>query len=232
MSEMAESFLRRIPVFEDLDPADLAMIDRVTTERRIDRGATVFTEGEPGEGFHFIRSGKVKVIKLAADGREHILNILGPGEVFAEVLLFNDAPYPATVVAVEDSLVGVIRNRELEALLVDQPRLAVHIIRVMSKKLRYIQSKVKTFALADSQAKIAQTLEYLLERYGRQTGRGVEVALEINRQDIANMAGTTRETVSRVFRTLKDDGVLEDDERRIIVREPRRLRSYRPNDSH
>ena len=231
MSEMAESFLRRIPVFEDLDPADLAMIDRVTTERRIDRGATVFTEGEPGEGFHFIRSGKVKVIKLAADGREHILNILGPGEVFAEVLLFNDAPYPATVVAVEDSLVGVIRNRELEALLVQQPRLAVHIIRVMSKKLLYIQSKVKTFALADSQAKIAQTLEYLLERYGRQTGRGVEVALEINRQDIANMAGTTRETVSRVFRTLKDDGVLEDDERRIVVREPRRLRSYRPNDS-
>lgn len=231
MSEMAESFLRRIPVFEDLDPADLAMIDRVTTERRIDRGATVFTEGEPGEGFHFIRSGKVKVIKLAADGREHILNILGPGEVFAEVLLFNDAPYPATVVAVEDSLVGVIRNRELEVLLVQQPRLAVHIIRVMSKKLLYIQSKVKTFALADSQAKIAQTLEYLLERYGRQTGRGVEVALEINRQDIANMAGTTRETVSRVFRTLKDDGVLEDDERRIIVREPRRLRSYRPNDS-
>ena len=228
---MAESFLRRIPVLEDLDPADLAMIDRVTTERRIDRGATVFTEGEPGEGFHFIRSGKVKVIKLAADGREHILNILGPGEVFAEVLLFNDAPYPATVVAVEDSLVGVIRNRELEALLVQQPRLAVHIIRVMSKKLLYIQSKVKTFALADSQAKIAQTLEYLLERYGRQTGRGVEVALEINRQDIANMAGTTRETVSRVFRTLKDDGVLEDDERRIVVREPRRLRSYRPNDS-
>ena len=160
------------------------------------------------------------------------MNILGPGEVFAEVLLFNDAPYPATVVAVEDSLVGVIRNRELEALLVQQPRLAVHIIRVMSKKLLYIQSKVKTFALADSQAKIAQTLEYLLERYGRQTGRGVEVALEINRQDIANMAGTTRETVSRVFRTLKDDGVLEDDERRIIVREPRRLRSYRPNDSH
>ena len=231
MSELAVSFLRRIPVFEDLDPADLSMIDRVTTERRIARGATVFVEGNPGEGFHFIRSGKVKIIKLAADGRENILNILGPGEVFAEVLLFNDAPYPATAVAVEDSLVGVIRNRELEALLVEHPRLAVHIIRVMSKKLLYIQSKVKTFALADSQAKIAQTLEYLLERYGRQTGRGVEVALEINRQDIANMAGTTRETVSRVFRTLKDDGGLEDDERRIIVRDPKRLQQYRHDDS-
>jgi CRP/FNR family transcriptional regulator len=231
MNDMDGSFLRRIPVFEDLDPADLVMIDRVTTERRIVRGAKVFAESDPGEGFHFIRSGKVKIIKLAADGREHILNILGPGEVFAEVLLFNDAPYPATAIAVEDSMVGVIRNRELEALLTEHPRLAVHIIRVMSKKLLYIQSKVKSFALADSQAKVAQTLEYLLDRYGRQTGRGVEVALEINRQDIANMSGTTRETVSRVFRTLKDDGVLEDDDRRIIVREPRRLRLYRPNDA-
>ena len=100
MSEKESSFLRRIPVFEDLDPADLSLIDRVTTERRMERGATVFVEGEPGEGFHFIRSGKVKIIKLAADGREHILNILGPGEVFAEVLLFNDAPYPATAIAV------------------------------------------------------------------------------------------------------------------------------------
>lgn len=231
MSEAELSLLRRIPVFEDLKPTDLSLIDNATTERCIARGATVFAEGEPGEGFHFIRSGKVKIIKLAADGREHILNILGPGEVFAEVLLFNDAPYPATAVAVEDSLVGVIRNRDLEALLTEHPRLAVHIIRVMSKKLLYIQSKVKIFALEDSRAKIAQTLGYLLERYGRQTGRGVEVALEINRQDIANMAGTTRETVSRVFRTLKDDGVLEDDERRIIVREPQRLLQYRQNDS-
>lgn len=229
MSGLELSFLRRIPVFEDLEPADLAVINRVTTERSIVRNQVVFAEGDPGEGFHFIRSGKVKIIKLAADGREHILNILGSGDVFAEVLLFNDAPYPATAVAVEDSIVGVIRNRELEALLTEHPRLSVHIIRLMSKKLLYIQSKVKIFALADSQAKIIQTLEYLLGRYGRQTERGIEMAMEINRQDIANMAGTTRETVSRVFRTLKDDGILEDDERRIIVREPRRLRQYQPD---
>ena len=226
MSGTDLAYLRRIPVFEDLAPEDLQLIIRVTAERRIARNQAVFCEGDPGEGFHYIRSGRVKVIKLSADGREHILNILGPGDVFAEVLLFNEAPYPATAIAVEDAVIGVIRNRELEALLVAHPRLAVHVIRVMSKKLQYIQSRIKLLALSDSQAKVAQALDYLTERYGRQTERGWEVELEINRQDLANMAGTTRETVSRVFRTLKDEGVIEDEERRLVVLDRERLRAF------
>ena len=220
------AYLRKLPVFADLEAADLAAIGRITAERRVERNRTVFAEGDPGEGFHFIRSGKVKVFKSSEDGKEHILNILGPGDVFAEVLLFNEAPYPASATAIEDSVIGVIRNRDLEALLVDYPKIAVRIIRVMSKKLQYIQSRIKLLALSDSQAKVAQALDYLTERYGRQTERGWEVALEINRQDLANMAGTTRETVSRVFRTLKDDGVIDDDERRLVVRDRRRLRDY------
>lgn len=220
------AYLRKLPVFADLEAADLTAIGRITAERRVERNRTVFAEGDPGEGFHFIRSGKVKVFKSSEDGKEHILNILGPGDVFAEVLLFNEAPYPASATAIEDSVIGVIRNRDLEALLVDYPKIAVRIIRVMSKKLQYIQSRIKLLALSDSQAKVAQALDYLTERYGRQTDRGWEVALEINRQDLANMAGTTRETVSRVFRTLKDDGVIDDDERRLVVRDRRRLRDY------
>lgn len=226
MTGMGVSVLRRVPVFEDLAPEELLVIDGVTAERRIIRNGTVFTEGDVGEGLHFIRSGKVKIVKMSTDGREHILNILGPGEVFAEVLLFNEAPYPATAVAMEDSVVGVIRNQELEALLLEHPRVAVHIIQVMSKKLLYIQSRVKSFAFSDSQAKIAQTLNYLLGRYGKSAKQGTEVTLEINRQDLANMAGTTRETVSRVFRTLKDDGVIYDEERQIVVRDLDRLRQY------
>ena len=226
MSGVELTYLRRIPIFEELASADLQMIDQVTTERRIARNQPVFHEGEPGDGFHFIRDGRVKIVKQSADGREHILNILGPGDVFAEVLLFNEAPYPASAIAVEDALVGVTRNRDLEALLASHPQLAIHVIRVMSKKLLSIQANVKSFALADSQAKVAQTLDYLLGRYGKVAPGGLEVSLEINRQDLANMAGTTRETVSRVFRTLKDEGIIVDEERRIVVRNPARLRTY------
>jgi CRP/FNR family cyclic AMP-dependent transcriptional regulator len=219
-------YLRNIPVFEDLAPADLALISQVTIERRFRKNGTIFMEGDPGEGFHYIRSGKVKVVKMAADGREHIINILGPGEVFAEVLLFNDAPYPATAVAVEDSAIGIIRNSDLEAVLIGHPRIAVHVIKVMSKKLLFAQMKIKSLAFSDSNAKIAQALENLARRHGKKTGRGLEIAIDITRQDVANLTGTTRETVSRVFTIMKKDKVLDDDERRIIVLDIDGLRQY------
>ena len=220
------AYLRNIPVFEDLSPADLNLINQATTEQRFGKNETVFVEGEPGEGFHYIKSGNIKIVKQTADGREHILNILGPGEVFAEVLLFNDAPYPATAMTVEESVIGVIGNRKLEALLVQHPQIAVHLIRVMSKKLLFIQTKVKSFALADSLAKVAQTVENLARRYGKKTARGIEVSVDINRQDVANLAGTTRETLSRMFGLMKKDGVIGDDERRIIVLDMDGLKRY------
>lgn len=224
--ESEVAFLRKMPVFEDLEPQELSMIAKITVYRRFNKDEVIFTEGSQGEGFHFIRSGRIKILKSSADGREHILNILGTGEVFAEVLLFNAMPYPATALALEAAEVGMIRNRELEALLLDYPRIAVHIIRVMSRKLQYIQSRIKILALADSQTKVAQTLGYLAGRYGQQQETDPHIVIEINRQDLADMAGTTRETVSRVLRVLKDEGVVRDEERKLVIMDIRRLKEY------
>lgn len=226
---MEFDYLRNIPGFEDLAPEDLAMINQVTIERKYKKNGTIFIEGEPGEGFHYIKTGKIKIVKASVDGREHIINILGPGEVFAEVLLFNDEAYPATALALEDSCVGVIRNDKLEAILVDHPRIALHIIKVMSKKIRFIQMKIKSLAFSDSYAKIAQTLEGLARRYGRKTARGLEIDLNMTRQDVANLAGTTRETASRVVSIMKKDKVLDADERRIIILDQDGLRQYYEN---
>ena len=219
-------YLRNIPVFEDMSPEDLATINQVTIQRKYKKNGTIFMEGEPGEGFHYIKTGKVKIVKSSSDGREHIINILGPGEVFAEVLLFNNEGYPATAIALEDSCVGIIRNDKLEAILTEHPKIALHIIRVMSKKIRFIQMKVKSLAFSDSYAKVAHTLEGLACRYGIKTERGLEIDVDMTRQDVANLAGTTRETVSRVFSIMKKDKLLDGDERRIVLLDPDGLRQY------
>ena len=93
-------------------------------------------------------------------------------------------------------------------------------------ELRGVLGRIDQSEINHQQAKIAQALDHLVDRYGRRTQRGWEVTLEINRQDLANMAGTTRETVSRVFRTLKDEGVIEDEERRLVVLDRERLRAF------
>jgi CRP/FNR family transcriptional regulator len=220
------AYLRNVPVFEDLPPEDLAIISQVTLERKYSKNGVIFSDGEPGEGFHYVKTGKVKIVKLAADGREHIINILGPSDVFAEVLLFNKGPYPATAIAVEDSCIGIIRNSELEKVIIKHPHVAMNIIQVMSKKLLFIQQKVKSLAFSDSYAKVAQTVENLAFRYGRESQRGLEFDIDITRQDIANLAGTTRETVSRIFSAMKKEKVLDWDERRIVILDINRLHRY------
>ncbi|WP_288184812.1 Crp/Fnr family transcriptional regulator [uncultured Sporomusa sp.] len=219
-------YLKHLPIFEELAPADLAAIDNVTVERRYKKNMIIFMEGEPGEGFHYVKSGKVKIVKMAQDGREHIINILGPGEVFAEVLLFNRGPYPATSVALEDSVIGIIKNVELENVVVDNPRIALHIIRVMNKKLLHAQMKIKTLALSDTFARTAQILGRLAQQYGREVTGGIRIDIDMTRQDLANLVGTTRETVSRVLSSMKKDKVIDLAEQQIIILDEQRLSRY------
>lgn len=220
-------YLKHIPIFEELAPADLAAISQVTIERRYKKNMIIFMEGEPGEGFHYVKSGKVKIIKMAQDGREHIINILGPGEVFAEVLLFNRGPYPATSVALEDSVIGIIKNSDLENVVAGNARIALHIIRVMSKKLLHAQMKIKTLALSDTLARTAQILTRLSQQYGRPVAGGIQIDIDMTRQDLANLIGTTRETVSRVLSSMKKDKVIDFSDQQIIIIDEKRLARYR-----
>ncbi|WP_110955469.1 Crp/Fnr family transcriptional regulator [Anaerosinus massiliensis] len=220
------AYLRNVPVFEELPPEDLAIINQVTLERKYKKNEAIFREGDAGAGFHYVKTGKIKVIKLAADGREHIINILGPSDIFAEVLLFNQGPYPATAIAMEESCVGMIRNSELEHVIINHPNVAMNIIQAMSKKLLFIQQKVKSLAFSDSYAKVAQAVETLAYRYGKKSDLGMEIDLDFTRQDVANLAGTTRETVSRIFSAMKKEKILDWDERRLIILDLQSLRQY------
>jgi CRP/FNR family transcriptional regulator len=220
-------YLKNLPIFEDLSPADLAVISNVTLERRYKKNMIIFMEGEPGEGFHYVKSGKVKIVKMAQDGREHIINILGTGEVFAEVLLFNHGPYPATSVALEDSVIGIIKNNDLENVVTENARIALHIIRVMSKKLLHAQMKIKTLALSDTFSRTAQILIRLSQQYGRPVSGGVQIDVDMTRQDLANLIGTTRETVSRVLSSMKKDKVIDFSDQQIIILDAKRLDRYR-----
>lgn len=124
-----------MPVFSQLREEDIEKISKITIERKLRKGTIIFMEGDPGEAFYFIKSGKVKVYKTTPDGREHIFTILSDGEVFAEVTLFNDIPYPASAEVLEDVELGMIKNKDLEDLIRTNAEIALQIIKVFSKKL-------------------------------------------------------------------------------------------------
>lgn len=218
--------LRKMPVFADLTDAQLKDIHSITTVRNYRKGTMIFLEGEPGEGFHFVKIGKVKIVKMTDDGREHIINILSPGDLFAEVLLFNSGTYPATSVAVEDSKIGVIKNSDLERLILANNALALQLIKVLSQRLMFTQQKIKNLALNDVTARTAETLLRLGQQHGKPLGNGhIQITLDLSRQDLASLVGTTRETVTRTLSALKKDKLIDFDLQKITLLVPDKLRS-------
>lgn len=219
--------LRKIPVFSDLADNELSLIKERVVERLYRRGTIIFLEGEPGDGFHYVKSGKVKIVRTTDDGREHIIKLLSPGDIFAEVLLFNNLPYPATAIAAEDSEIGMIKNADLERLVLNNNALALQLIKALSQRLLYAQQKIKNLALSDVLARTAETLLRLGEEHGAAGPDGrISIAAALSRQDLASLVGTTRETVTRTLSSLKKEKIIDFDGHKMIILSKDRLRRY------
>jgi CRP/FNR family transcriptional regulator len=170
--------------------------------------------------------GKVKIYKTSEDGREHILYIAVPGDIFAEVILFNEVNYPATAEVLEQARIAVIRNEDLEQVLKDHPPMAVAIIKVLNKRLMDAQQQVKSLALHNTHGRTAQMLIKLAMEHGSKTENGMELDLVISRQELANMVGTTRETVTRVLMAFKKYQLIEIDRNTIRITQPDKLKEW------
>jgi len=220
------NILKKAPVFGDLNDDHLEQISNVTIEKNLRKGTIIFMEGDKGEAFYFIKSGKVKIYKTTPDGRELIFAILSDGDVFAEVALFNDVAYPAGAEVLEDSCIGMIRNEDLEDLIKKNSDIALHVIKVFSKKLYSSQQKVKELALGDTYARTAQTIIKLAQSNGKETSEGIELQLNLSRQDLANLIGTARETVSRALSQFKKEGSINIDRKKIIIKDMEKLKGW------
>ncbi|ABW19668.1 Crp/Fnr family transcriptional regulator [Alkaliphilus oremlandii] len=218
--------LRKIPVFGELSDEDLEKINSITIEKNLRKGTIIFMEGDKGEAFYFIKSGKIKIYKTTPDGRELIFAILSHGDVFAEVALFNDVAYPAGAEVLEDACIGTIRNEDLEELIRKNAEIALHIIKEFSKKLYNSQQKVKELALGDTYARTAQTILKLAKSNGKETSEGIEIHLDISRQELANLIGTARETVSRALSQFKKEGSIHIDKKKIIIKDLNKLSEW------
>lgn len=219
-------YLRHIPIFAGLDPEELAAIENLVIERRYGKGRIIFLEGEPGDAVFFLKSGRVKIAKTTPDGREHILHYIQPGEVFAEVVLFGDQTYPASAEVLEDARLGLVRNQDMEALLIKSPSIAVALLKVMSRRLREAQAKINSLAHDDSYRRMTGMLLDLARQYGVPADKGTCIDISLTNQELANLIGTTRETANRILNDFRRSGVLEVDRQKITIIDEKKLKSW------
>ncbi|MGB7606167.1 MAG: Crp/Fnr family transcriptional regulator [Lutisporaceae bacterium] len=219
-------YLKQINIFTQLGEEFLQKIDSISIIRAYAKGRIIFMEGEPGEAFFYIKSGLVKIYKVSSEGREHILHILNEGHVFAEVTLFANTTYPATAEVLEDAQIGIIKNSDLEKLIAENPMLSLELIKYLNNRLVEAQNKVRNLALYDTFGRTAQALVKLAEEHGKKTNQGIELDLGISRQELAEIVGTTRETVIRVLAAFKKEKSIELEKSNIIIKRLDKIKQW------
>ena len=212
--------LRRVPLFSDLAEPELARFADVTREREYPRNSVILFEDDPGDALYIVSTGQVKVVLIGEDGREVILSVLGDGDFFGEMSLIDDEPRSAHVIAMKDSQLLVLRRYDFQARLEENPRIALKLLRVLVQRLRRADEKIGGLVLLDVNGRVAQLLLDLAEESG-----GPKITRRLTHHTIAQMIGSSRETVSRAMRELVEKGTIEVSRREITIRELDTLRA-------
>ena len=196
--------LRNVPIFTDLSDSDLNRIASKMVSRDYEKGQMILLEESTGETFFIITSGTVKVTRLSDDGREVILALLGESDFFGEMSLLDGEGRSANIVANEDAEVMTLSRRDFLECLETYPKIAISLLEELAVRLRKSDQQIESLSLSDSEQRIGITLIRLAEESGTIKRGDVTVQNLPYQQDIANMAGTSRETVSRTLKLLED----------------------------
>ena len=196
--------LRNVPIFTALSDSDLNRIASKMVSRDYEKGQMILLEESTGETFFIITSGTVKVTRLSDDGREVILALLGGSDFFGEMSLLDGEGRSANIVANEDAEVMTLSRRDFLECLETYPKIAIALLEELAVRIRKSDQQIESLSLSDSEQRIGITLIRLAEERGTIKRGDVTVQNLPYQQDIANMAGTSRETVSRTLKLLED----------------------------
>jgi len=209
--------LRKSLLFSGLDEENLQQVASICHRRNFVKGETVFAEGEPATGFYLLAKGGIKLCKLSPDGREKVLHFVHPGETFAEAAFFGDGKYPAEARGVEAGELLLFPKEGFMGLLERNPRFSLNLIISLSLLLRRFARQIEELSFAEVPNRLAAYLIELAERKSTSYQGKSYLDLEMKKGELASSLGTVSETLSRAFRKLKEDNILEVDGSRVVI---------------
>ena len=225
MSGSTQAFLRSNPLFAGLPAREIDALAAVAREETRRAREYVFMEGDRAEWLCVVKSGRVKILRHARTGREVVLELLGPGEIFGGVAVLERRPYPATAQTTEPSVIVKIPAEALIALAERHPSLIREMALLIGRRLRAAHDSVKSLAVDPAEGRLAATLLRLAEREGTRAREGVVLPFHLTRQSLADMSGTTVETAIRVVSRWQREGLVREQGGRLVLADPEALRA-------
>lgn len=218
-----EEVVRRAPLFTALDEAAAVSLRASMDSIKIAKGSILFKEGDDGEHLYIIIDGKLKLGTSSGDGRENLLSILGPGEMFGELSLFDPGPRTSTATAVTDAKLLSLSHEKVIPWLKQHPEVSLQLLTRLSQRLRRTNEAVGDLVFSDVPGRVAKALIDLGERFGKTTPEGLLVNHDLTQEELAQLVGASRETVNKALADFAGRGWLKLDGRSVLIADIDRL---------
>jgi CRP-like cAMP-binding protein len=220
------ALLRRVPLFSALGEEDLARVAQVTVPRRFQAGEVVFRDGDQSDTCYVVRSGRARAVREHAGGRSITLATFGPEDMFGELAMFDDEPRSATVEATEDMEAIAVLGGDMRRMLREHPDLAVKLLAALGRRLRDTNERLARQSFQTVQSRVATVLAELVAN-ARGEGAGErDVQIVSTQTDLAQLAGSSRESASRFLAVLERAGIITQGRGKLIVHDPAALEGY------
>jgi len=209
--------LRNIPFFAGLSAQEAADVERLIVRRQFAKGQVVLFEEDTAHYMYIIFFGKVRVVQMSDEGKERLLAIHKRNDFFGEMALFDGKTAPATVVAMEETEIGLLSKESFEKHLLKNDKILHQFLNMLCLRLRESWLMLKIMSFADAEQRVRAVLKDLTRLYGVTDQRGVLVTMKLTHRDIANFASVSRETVSRLLSRFTKDGEIEILDKKYIL---------------
>jgi CRP/FNR family transcriptional regulator len=218
--------LGRVPVFSTLERDDLERIAQLAVPREFGPGQAVFREGDASDTCYIVRSGQARAIRTHGDGRSITLATFGPGDIFGELAMFEDERRSATVEAVEPTSVVAVLGPDMRRLMGEHPAIATRLVIALGRRLREMNERLSRQSFQTVQSRVATVLSELVAAEIAAGKSAEDVLVTATQADLAQLAGSSRESASRFLAVLERAGVISQGRGRLVVHDPGALRAY------
>lgn len=225
---MSKLCAKKVPIFSFLSDDELRKIISMTGHLQFKKGEALCYEGESSDTLFIINEGKVKLSKMTKDGKEQIVHILSSGDFFGELNLFNDEErYNFSGYAISNVKICTLSKKHMDDILIRNPRISLKILKEVAKKLTRAENLAQNLATNDAEIRIAHMILEFSEKYGEGIKDGIKIELPINREEMANYCGITRETISRKLSIFEELNIIDFIGNKIlIIKDEKSLREY------
>ncbi len=215
--------LRQAPMFASLDDAEALALRSTMHAVRLRRGEVLFREGDAGDELYVVIDGKVKMGRTSSDGRENLLSVLGPGQMFGELSLFDPGPRSSTVTAVTDADLLALGQDQLLSWLTGRPEVARGLLLQLASRLRGLNDQVADLVFSDVPGRVAKALLDLARRFGKPSDGSVHVHHDLTQEELAQLVGASRETVNKALADFVHRGWIRLEQRAVVILDVERL---------